>query len=442
MIALNTFSNDFQLSPTLAANEAVNRLREQGKTIIHMGFGQAPFPVPERIKDALIANADNNKYMPAVGLKELRDVILAYYKDVLDIDPEQHDVVIAPGSKLILYAAQMAVKGDLLMPVPSWVSYAPQAQMLGTSVIKVPTTIDDEGYHISADDLSGAIIKARKEGHNPTKLILNYPNNPTGLTISDPDLRAIAKVCIEEDILIISDEIYGYLAYDEEYRSIMKYAPDNTLVSSGLSKHLSLGGWRLGFGIIPKSIEGLNSTIESIASETWSCVPSPVQMAVIEAYKHHADIEEYVRDCCAIHSYINAHIAKGLRKEGIKCATPQGAFYVYPDFDPYREILLHKGVVTSEHLAKHLLETYGLVALSGTAFGETPDRLTLRLSACDYDGAKALRAYQSGEALNEEFIARHAPNVDKALERFASCVKPAGVAIVGVSQCSIPGRVE
>ena len=173
MIELNHFSNNFELSPTLAANETVVRLRGEGKTIIHMGFGQAPFPVHERLKKGLADNAGNNSYLPSLGIGELRDAIMSYYSDVIDVNSATHDVIVAPGSKLLLFAAQMAVKGDLLMPVPSWVSYEPQARMLRTKVIKVQTRLDDDGYHIDADMLQNAIDDARAEGMNPTKIILN-----------------------------------------------------------------------------------------------------------------------------------------------------------------------------------------------------------------------------------------------------------------------------
>ncbi|MFP4098718.1 MAG: pyridoxal phosphate-dependent aminotransferase [Alphaproteobacteria bacterium] len=423
MIALNSFEQKLILSPTLAANETVGRLRAEGREILHMGFGQAPFPVPDRLKNALIEHAQNNKYLPSSGLDALLDVILDYYGDIIDeVDPATHDVVVAPGSKLLLFAAQLAVKGDLLMPVPSWVSYEPQAHMVGTEVIKVPTVLDDEGYHIDAQVLRMIISKSRQEGKNPRKIILNYPNNPTGLTISEPELKAIAQVCREEDILIISDEIYGLVAFDGIYRSIARYAPEHTMVSTGLSKHMALGGWRIGLAIIPKSITGLKTLMENIASETWSCVPAPVQYAVIEAYKKHEDVENYIKDCCTVHSFMNSYIAKGLRAAGIKCALPQGAFYVYPDFDSFRDVLAAKGVRTSQDLADHLLETYGLVTLSGIGFGEQAERLTLRLSGCDYDGAAVLSAYQRGEALDESFIARYAPNLERSIEAFAACV--------------------
>jgi aspartate aminotransferase len=418
-------ATEFELSPTLHTNEMVGKLRAEGKQVLHMGFGEGPFPVPERLKTALTDNVARKEYLPTAGLAELRTTIADYYSVKCGIDMSKFDVIVAPGSKLVLYSLQMAIEGDLLMPVPSWVSYSPQAKMLHTKVIKVPTTLDDQGFHIDADKLRETIHAARREGKNPSKLILNYPSNPTGLTISEPELEKIAKVCVDEDILIISDEIYGLVSFDGVYRSIAKYAPTHTAVTTGLSKHLSLGGWRLGIGLIPKAIPGLQGLLCNIASETWSCVPAPIQQAVVEAYKGHKDVEEHIQQCTDIHKLMNQYIAKGLRDIGIKAPQPQGAFYNYPDFDAHRAALAKLGIKTSKDLSHHLLATYGLATLPGTAFGAEPEVLTLRLSGCDYDGAAALKAYQNGEKLDEAFIAKNAPRVKAAVEAFGQFVKSA-----------------
>lgn len=425
MVKLVKTATEFELSPTLGMNEEVKRLRGVGKQVLHMGFGEGPFPVPERLKKALVASAHRKEYLPTVGLEQLRSTVAAYYKKKIGLDTDKFDVIVAPGSKLILYALQMAVEGDLLMPVPSWVSYAPQAKMLNTKVIKVPTTLDDKGFHIDPVALRELIKSSRKEGLNPTKIILNYPSNPTGLTIPENELKEIAKVCVEEDILIISDEIYGLVSFDNKYRSIAHYAPTHTAVTSGLSKHLSLGGWRVGIGFIPKAVTGLQQLLSNISSETWSCVPAPIQQAVVEAYEGHQDIEDHMQACSDIHSLMNKFIARNLRDIGVKAPEPQGAFYNYPDFDAHRADLAKVGIKTSKDLSNQLLKNYGLATLPGTAFGAAPEVLTLRLSGCDYDGAAALAAYRSGEKLDEAFIVKNAPRVKAATEAFAEFLKEA-----------------
>jgi len=266
---------------------------------------------------------------------------------------------------------------------------------------------------------------ARAEGKHPSKIILNYPSNPTGLTFTEENLKGIAKVCVEEDILIISDEIYGFVAFDGAYRTIAKYAPTHTAITTGLSKHLSLGGWRFGIGFIPKAVDGLNKLMNNIASETWSCVPAPMQQAVIEAYKGHKDIEDHIQACTDIHGHMNKYIAAGLSGHGINAPMVQGAFYNYPNFEPFRADLAKIGIKTSKDLQAHLMKNYGLASLPGTAFGAEPGVLTLRLSGCDYDGAKALAAYQAGEKLDEAFIEKHAPHVKAQVKAFGDLVAKA-----------------
>ena len=153
MVSLSPLQAGLAFSPTLEANERVTARRAGGEPVLHMGFGQAPFPPPERLRRALAEAATQVSYLPVAGLPELRAAVLAHYGVRCGVDEAAYDVVIGPGSKLILYALQMAVDGDLLLPVPSWVSYGPQARMLRTEVIPVPTRLDVSGYHISASDL-------------------------------------------------------------------------------------------------------------------------------------------------------------------------------------------------------------------------------------------------------------------------------------------------
>jgi aspartate aminotransferase len=410
-------------SPTLWANDLVWEKRSKGEEVYHMGFGESPFPVPERLERALADATHRKEYIQASGLPELHGTIRDYYRPLVGVYVDGCDLLTAPGSKLILYAVQSAVEGDLLLPVPSWVSYAPQAMMIGTDVVKVQTMLDDAGYHLSAGDIKEAIVRARRDGKNPTKLILNYPNNPTGLTIPDAELREIAEVCIDEEILIISDEIYGLVSFEGEYSSISKYAPENTVISTGLSKHLSLGGWRYGVGFIPREIDWLHGALCRFVSETWSCVSSPVQVAVKEAYRRHDDVEKHIEDCTAIHELMNKYISQGLKDCGIICGMAQGAFYNYPDFEPFREGMAKIGITTSQKLHEYLLKEYSLATLPGSAFGEDESVLTLRLSGCDYDGEAALKAYQGGEDLDNGFVAKYAPHIVKQVEIFVELVE-------------------
>ncbi len=427
MIELTKIIRELPHSPTLWANDLVHAKRANDETVYHMGFGESPFPVPDRLKNALADAAHRKEYLTVDGLNDLVDAVREYYRPIYgDAYIDATDIIVAPGSKLILYALQMAIEGDLLMPVPSWVSYDPQAKMLHTDVIKVPTILDDAGYHIDPEALRKAITDARAQGKNPSKIIINAPSNPTGLSIPSEELPAIAKICQEEGVLIISDEIYGFVSFDGKYRTIAPHAAEITAVTTGLSKHLSLGGWRIGVGFIPKGVDGLHNAMRCIISETWSCVSAPVQQACVEAYKGHQDIEDHIKECTDIHSLMNKTISKGLQSHGIIAPMAQGAFYNYPDFEPFREAFAVNGLNTSQDIHEILLNEYNLATLPGKAFGAEEDVLTLRLSGCDYDGAAALAAYQSGASLDQAFIEKYAPHILKSITIFGEFVAKYG----------------
>ena len=379
-------------SPTLEINERVRSEREQGKELLQMGFGQSPFPVHPLIRETIANNADQNMYLPSAGLPELRELSRRYLSEKFGFDGNEFKTVVGPGSKELIYDIQLAVEGDLLLPIPSWVSYAPQAMLIDDPIIKIPTTMADN-YHITAENLENAIVVARQKGMNPKKLIINYPNNPSGLTMPRSRLEQIALVCRKQGILVISDEIYGLVTYQQNHTSIAKFYPEGTIVTSGLSKHLSLGGYRLGLAFVPKVLNSIYEAMICIASETWSSVSAPIQFAAIKAFESERAIEDYIKTCTEIHSMISSYVRDGLISLGIKYPVLEGAFYLYPNFGAFRDQLFEKDVKTSEQLAMHLLDNIQVATLPGTAFGDTPGNLTLRLANCDFGGQFALNYY-------------------------------------------------
>lgn len=399
------------VSSTLAMNELVVQMRDSGRTVFHMGFGEAPFPAHPRLVNALRDHSAQKRYLPVAGLPALRAAVAEHYARLAGINTDDYDVMVGPGSKTLLFALQMCIPGDVLLPVPSWVSYAPQAALLKQNVIPVELELSETGLSMDAGVLRQAIVQARANGLAPGKMILNYPSNPTGLTASDAALASIADVCRSEKIILIADEIYGRLAYDHRYRTVASHLPEATVITTGLSKHLSVGGWRLGVSLIPKAATGLFDDMCRVASETWSCVSTPIQYAAIDAYQEHADIEDFVRTSTDIHACVNRYIAGKLRALGAECHTPQGGFYNWPDFTKQ----LGDVCGTSDELAHRLLDEHGVATLAGSSFGERPDKLCLRLSGCDYDGKTALELWPALGKNADEFVARAAPNVVAAL---------------------------
>ncbi len=408
------------VSSTLAANELINQMRADGIDIAHMAFGQAPFPAPQRLVNSLRDHAGEKGYMPIAGLPELRQAVADHHALHTNVDMDSYDVVIGPGSKVMLFALQMAIPGDLLLPIPTWVSYEPQAKLLGQRVIPVPTNVSSVGYTIDVAAIDSALTDARSAGRNPTKLLINFPNNPTGLSIDDDAMSALADICRKHDLVLISDEIYGRLSYDHSYRSAASMYPEGAVITTGISKHLSLGGWRLGICLVPKAIDGLFDSLCHIASETWSCVAAPIQIAAIDAYIGHSDVEQFIRDTTDIHALVNGYVAESLNTFGADCPMPQGAFYTWPDFGN----VLSDSYESSDQLASTLLQKYKVATLSGSVFGEGSDVLKLRLSACDYDGEKALAIWNASGSSDDMQgrIEQFAPNVVSAMRAFESFV--------------------
>ncbi len=304
------------------------------------------------------------------------------------------------------------------MPVPSWVSYSPQATILEDEIIKINTSIETK-YHITAESLEKAIFKARKEGKNPRKIILNYPNNPSGFSIGLDEQKAIANICRKNGILIISDEIYGLVDFKHTHQSISKFYPEGTIILTGFSKHISMGGYRLGFAFIPKTCEHIFESLCRIGSETWSAVSSPIQFTALKALDGNDVIENFIKESTLIHSMVTEYIRRTLEEMDVKYPEMDGAFYLYPDFEIYRHSLKEKyKISTSTDLSKDILSRKQVATLPGTAFGEEPGTLRLRLAACDFDGNKALEFFRKNpDCTANELINQTCPHIIESCKR-------------------------
>ncbi len=418
------FARDIVLSPTLRINERVKALWAAGETVYHFGFGESRFPVHPKLQAALAANAHRKGYLPVQGLAELREAIAAYDGRLLHTTISPDQVIVGPGSKALIYALQMALAGDLLLPTPSWVSYAPQARLLGKRVIFVRGTAAN-GYQLTI----AALDEAARQAQSETKILLvNSPNNPAGYMFAPEFLRELAEYCRQNRIVVISDEIYARVTHgSRQHVSLAEFYPEGTIVVGGLSKHLSLGGWRLGKAVIPQEQPALMPALRTIASEIWSTATGPVQYTAVTAYSADPDIEAYIAECSQIHAARTQHIWEMFDELGMSCPRPQGGFYLIPNFDRWREPLARRGVHTSEELSHYLLEKYHIAALPGTAFGVPATELSLRIATSFVDmetdeaAANVLAAWRQTPD-KELFISRHQPQMARALEQFRQFV--------------------
>ncbi len=371
------------MSATLAIHDEVRRMREAGSTVFHLGFGEATFPVHPRILDAFQGSATRRAYLPVAGLPELRERVAGYYRRRFGLEAEAEQVLIGCGSKSLLFAALQAMEGDVLLTDPCWVTYEPQVRLAGLPVRVAPTRLE-ESYCLTAEGLRASLEEARAAGGDPATLILSSPGNPTG-TMYPPELLAsLAEVARAEGLLVISDEIYALTAYgDVEHRSIASYYPEGTVVTGGLSKHLSLGGWRLGVALLPPGEVGsrLRRCMTAVAGAVWTTPTAPVQYAAVAAYGDDSEIDAYIQACATIHGRIARQIHGRLQALEVPCAEPSGAFYVYPSFRPWSETLTNDHrVETCGDLCRLLLQKQQIAALPGSDFGSDPSHLSVRLS--------------------------------------------------------------
>lgn len=369
-------------SPTLEINEAIARRRAAGRDIIHLGFGEASVPLHPTLRAALGAYARATSYAPVLGLPALRQAIAAYLarERALAADPDR--VAVAPGSKPLLYAIVQSLAGDVLLPVPSWVSYAPHARLAGRRVIPVATDPADH-HRLTPDALAAATARARHAGADPRILIVNTPSNPTGGMLARDDVEALAAWARRTGVTILSDEIYAELAHGwRAHVSPAAFYPEGTIVTGGLSKGFAAGGWRLGYALFPDSPAGrqLLSAVRALASEIWSSAATPVQEAAITAFAPDDEIHAYVRRAARLYAHATGRLHATLTRLAVPCPRPAAAFYLYPDFAPWRAPLAARGVTTSADLARLLLDEHDIATLPGAAFGEEPDVLRLRLA--------------------------------------------------------------
>ncbi|MDI4636002.1 MULTISPECIES: pyridoxal phosphate-dependent aminotransferase [Halomonadaceae] len=379
-------------SDTLLINEQT-RLREAGgERIVKFGFGQSPFPVFTPAVEALAAHAADKAYLPVQGLAEAREAVAAFHREVDGVDWQAEEMLLAPGSKLLLFALMKALPADaeVLIPDPAWVSYAPQARMCHLATRRVTCSFESR-WQINAASLEAALSDRDEPSNRVRLLILNQPGNPTGLSLDHAEQAKLADVARHHDLLVLSDEIYGVLDHDGSHRAFARDYPEGTVTTTGLSKWCGAGGWRFGAMHVPAALgEALFSRLLGIASETWSSVASPVQQAACVAYQRTPALEAYINRQRQILTEVGQWAAQELDAAGIRTHAPDGGFYLYPDFEAHRQALAQRGITTGSELTQALLEECGVALLPGAAFGAPAERLTARLAYVDFDGEALL----------------------------------------------------
>jgi len=359
-------------SPTIAVTNLARELQAQGRDIIGLGAGEPDFDTPDHIKDAAIdaIRKGDTKYTAVDGTPALKQAICAKFQreNGLAYKPEQ--ITVGTGGKQVLYNALMATidPGDeVLIPAPYWVSYPDMVLLAGG----VPVAIDcpaEKGFKLQPDQLAAAITAKTKW------LILNSPSNPTGSAYTEAELKALTDVLVEHGhVHVMTDDMYEHLVYDDfRFTTPAQVEPrlyDRTLTVNGVSKAYAMTGWRIGYAGGPAEII---KAIGKVQSQSTSNPCSISQAAAVAALNGPQD---FLPERNAVFKQ-RRDLIVGLLNEapGLKCPTPEGAFYVYPSCAGVIGRRTPKGEVigSSEAFAKYLLEESGVAVVHGSAFGLDP----------------------------------------------------------------------
>lgn len=361
-------------SSTLAITAKAKELRAQGKDVVGFGAGEPDFNTPKNICDAAIAaiNEGFTKYTPASGTNELKEAVCKKFKSFNGLDYTPDQIVISNGGKHSLtniFTALLNPGDEVIIPAPYWLSY-PEIVKLASGVPVIVTTTKGQGYKLTAEDLEKAITDKTKA------LVLNTPNNPTGMLYTEEELRAIAKVVVEKDIYVVADEMYENLVYGEQkHISIASFGKDiydRTITCSGLAKSYAMTGWRIGYTGSSKEIAKMMGSVQSHQTSNPNSI---AQKAAVEALTGPQDsVAAMHKEFDKRRKYMYERICK---MPYVSTVEPMGAFYVFVDAS---EVLSksYKGeaVETVAHMADILINEYNTAVVPCADFG-FPDHLRL-----------------------------------------------------------------
>jgi aspartate aminotransferase len=364
--------NRIQPSATIAISTKALVLQAEGKNVIGLAAGEPDFDTPRNIKDAAIAaiNAGKTKYTAVDGIPELKKAIVAKFKRENNLDYKVSQVSVGTGGKQVLFNALMATvnPGDeVIVPAPYWVSYPDIVMLAGGKPVIVQGPAD-KGFKLQATDLEKAITPKTKW------LILNSPSNPSGAAYSHSEMKALTDVLVKHPhVWVLTDDMYEHLVYDDfKFCTPVEVEPklyDRTLTMNGVSKSYCMTGWRIGYGAGP---EVLIKAMAKLQSQSTSNPSSIAQWAAVEALNGPQDFiaehnKVFVERRDLVVSMLN-------QAKGIKCATPEGAFYVYPSCAGAigKTAPSGKPIETDEDFVSELLAAEGVAAVHGAAFGTSP----------------------------------------------------------------------
>lgn len=385
-ITLAERMNHFSGSPTSALIAKVAELKREGKDIISLNVGEPDFGTPDYIKVAgMKAIADNfTKYTPGNGILELRQAIVKKLKEDNGLDYTVNEVTTAVGAKQAIASAMMVIAGpgdEVLLPIPCWVSYTEMIRLAGATPVFVPVRQDN--YELDLDAIRAAITPRTKA------IVICTPNNPTGAVYSEESLRELADLAVKHDFFIVADEIYEKMVYDGakhfSVASISREAWERTITVNGFSKAYAMTGWRIGYAAARADVIKGIMAVQSQTTSATSAISQKAALAALQGSQHDMQVmvEEFKRRKDYVVQRLNAI-------EGITCPDVKGAFYVYPDVQPYLgKRFGDKVIENAVDLCQYLLDEALISTVPGEAYN-VPGKIRISYSNSMENLEKAL----------------------------------------------------
>ena len=390
-------------------------------------FGQSPFAVPKIMQEALIKNSNKGEYAAVPGIPELRNAISKYNKHYFHMDVAPERIYVGPGTKELIFNLLEILHGTVILPTPAWLGYLPQIRFLQKNYHMLSTRANKK---ISPSDLRKLALRLQDR---QKILILNNPNNPTGLLYDQLELEEIADVCREQNIVVISDEIYAQTTFNfSKFVSMGKIYPEGTFVTNGLSKSHAAGGYRLGYVVFPQHTTELKSQFKKILATEYTAVSTPIQHAAVAGFEISKEMDEYFEITRNIHHIMGEYTHDVLLEiDGVKATKPDATFYLLADFNAFATDLQKVKISTSQKLSESLMvHPYHTAIVGGDSLVLERTDYSARIAYVDYDGAKVYENYKNQRPKTHsertEFVVNNAPKTVggiKMIARFFEDIK-------------------
>ena len=409
--------------------EQKERCAENGcqAPMFKFGLAQVPFPVPAPLQKALSLHSGKGGYANPIGNEKLRESVASFYKSRFDMEIEPYRVVTGHGAKGLIFSLFTLLTGSVIIPSPGWLGYLPQLRILNVPYYRLYTS-SVNNFKIKPQSLEAMLKGLVKTQH---LLILNNPGNPTGDLYTREELKHIAEVCKKYNTLILADEVYSLLTYNQDsFFSMGNIYPEGTFVIHSLSAAMGAGGYRLGSCIMPKGCNpAVIRDIAKIAATVYTSSATPVQEASIAAYQSGDEMDQYLHAVRSIHRIMTTKLSNLCRKcEFIRVTVPKGGFYFMVDMNPLTNELQKAGIMYSNDLAPAMAShPYHIVTVTGEAMMAPYGDFYIRFAVTDYDGEGALLEFLDKPPKTpdeeEKFFRKYGSRMIEGIEMFKKWVQ-------------------